>query len=880
MPEMNAPAERGQSKADKPLDFSSKEVGRYQSVREKPQEPTNGPQTSDTTNRYAPERDPGERTQATLSNSQTVDRTKPGVSNLSEVDALKNEAKRLDNLAAEIDNKLKSPLGMDSVMADPTMRGMLRKRVESELSTENFDYLEAVERFDRNPSKEGFKAIYNNYVRDEAKSQVNFANPIRKELDEKFKNIDKLTDDEVGKGFLEKSRKSVSDTVELDSLARLKTDPAFKKYSDNKISNLKEEKIAVVAQSDTFKNQLWKHHANELNREPSHRYIPLERPASVSQDVAVENPDDGYQNVTPEENIDDGYQNVTPEENIDDRYQNVTPEDKTSNGYSVMPELAAKTNDGYGVPIPVVEKNDGYSVVPERVADKKGEYAVELDLPEDDLGAYDEGYSEVVPVAEEVNVVGAFVDKKLEIDPYTELVVDFERLSPLGDRALEILKDSPELDDKLAEDWASLRDLLEDPNTSLEDAQEKMAQMEPRVLAVINGESPENGIKRQETTLKGVTLHKKEHLASGNFGSVHKLQASNGMSLVGKSPLDALTQEQFLEEAQREAMVYVKVGPHPNIARCYGMQTVDGSPTLVLENVGGDKLESMFSNLERAYALKKINREEFVGTVQHLIKGSLQGLAQFEAMGMSHLDIKSDNIMFDNLTMQAKLVDMGVAQEFGKLDRPKGVFQPNMPPEFQLQTEKVNQATDSYGIGRMLFPLMERDSTVDKNPMMEIDPKLVDHYQFRPGGGTEKANFGQGAFTEKSYKHEIRVARAKEASAKTPEGTPQWQATKKLGETEKWTPGTYGAETDYVDFMNRLTHPDPGQRLSPLQALKHPFMTDNFGSEDQFKTVLKKITGQQNAVVPQNNVPSVYGYADTGGDSPLNIPGGYGEVED
>jgi len=685
MPEFNAPADRSPSKGEETISYSTKETGRYKAVEPKSIEPEISQDTSGSTNRYGPK--PAQSLHAIVpaTPSKNIEPTNPEVVKLSEAYSLKNEIKRLDGLVAEIEDKLKAPISVEAVMSDPNMQKMLRKQAEKEYSTENLDYLEAVARFDNNPSKEGFKDIYNNFIRDDTDSQINISSKMRNEFDEMMKIIDEIPDEDIGKGFLEDSRASVSRMVETETLMRLKIDPEFKKYADTKISNLKEEKIAVVAQSDTFKSQLWKNHADELKR-------GLQKP----------------------------------------------------------------------------------------------------------------------------------------VDPLTELVVDFERLSPLGERAMKILEDSPSLDSELKTDWESLIKALKNPDTTLKNAQEQLVDIDSRVRLVILGENPEIRDQRQTDSLKGVTIQKdgNDPIGTGNFGEVYKLQGDNGIELVGKFAIPGKGAK-FLEEVKHEAQVYAKVGEHPNIARCFGIHKVDGLDTLVLENVEGGKLETMFRNLENAFKLEKINWQEYVGALQQLIKGSLQGLAQFETMGMVHLDIKSDNIMFDSKTMQPKLVDMGLAQEVGSPEN-TDVFPPNMAPEFFLNNKELNKTTDSYGIGRMLYPLMEHDAI---------------NYQFRPGGVAEPADFKQGAFVEKSYLRDIDdlIKKAENASKKTQDGVSSWEAIRKLEEGEQWTPGTYGAKTSYVDFMNQLTHADPNIRLKPSEALKHPFMTDSFGEKDELVKVLTKM---------------------------------------
>ncbi|MBX9608564.1 MAG: hypothetical protein K2Y51_20260 [Gammaproteobacteria bacterium] len=45
-------------------------------------------------------------------------------------------------------------------------------------------------------------------------------------------------------------------------------------------------------------------------------------------------------------------------------------------------------------------------------------------------------------------------------------------------------------------------------------------------------------------------------------------------------------------------------------------------------------------------------------------------------------------------------------------------------------------------------------------------------------------------------------------------------------------------DSAYVDFMNRLTHPDPAQRMTASEALRHPFLTQQLGDPDKLEAVL------------------------------------------
>ncbi|MBV9464421.1 MAG: hypothetical protein JO317_09350, partial [Verrucomicrobiae bacterium] len=54
-------------------------------------------------------------------------------------------------------------------------------------------------------------------------------------------------------------------------------------------------------------------------------------------------------------------------------------------------------------------------------------------------------------------------------------------------------------------------------------------------------------------------------------------------------------------------------------------------------------------------------------------------------------------------------------------------------------------------------------------------------------------------------------------------------------------PKRTAARTKFTEFMNLLLHPDPSKRLSPKQALEHPFLSEKMLSDDQVKGVIKRL---------------------------------------
>jgi serine/threonine protein kinase len=347
-----------------------------------------------------------------------------------------------------------------------------------------------------------------------------------------------------------------------------------------------------------------------------------------------------------------------------------------------------------------------------------------------------------------------------------------------------------------------------------------------------------------------------DELGHGQFGAVSQLSGSDDTPLVGKAFRPGNTDAK--KEMEHEAQLYAKLGDHPNIGKCYGIHEIEGQPMLVMEQIQGKDMNDLFSELEDGYRDEKLNRQQYLGTVQQMIKGILQGLAHFESVGLVHRDIKGDNIRFDEKTGQPKLIDLGLSQELGPQQEGKHFF-PTSPPEVfvtKAGDPVVQNVWDSFSTGKILFPLLEQD------------PDSAEHFQFVTGVGAMEAELTdrtQGSIqptidpnfvetVKQGVRDSVQVDGQGVVSAKT-DGSGQLvgQTLKPKGPEDKAKPGEFGAMTAYVDFMNRLTHPDPAQRLSPLAALKHPFMIDALLDEEEAARLMVSLSAEvpaSQAVVP------------------------------
>jgi serine/threonine protein kinase len=171
---------------------------------------------------------------------------------------------------------------------------------------------------------------------------------------------------------------------------------------------------------------------------------------------------------------------------------------------------------------------------------------------------------------------------------------------------------------------------------------------------------------------------------------------------------------------EREAATWVSLEKHPNVVRCFYMDTVDHTPFLFLEWVAGAEGDGtdLRDWLNRRGPLEPRRALEFTLDVCRALVH-----AQRKVPGFVHCDIKPDNVLVAQGQL-AKLTDFGLAKfvrEAGlvPLDgaalaaggrwqvSSAGGTPPYMAPE-QWKGEAVDARTDVYAVGCLLYELLTR----------------------------------------------------------------------------------------------------------------------------------------------------------------------------
>ena len=129
---------------------------------------------------------------------------------------------------------------------------------------------------------------------------------------------------------------------------------------------------------------------------------------------------------------------------------------------------------------------------------------------------------------------------------------------------------------------------------------------------------------------------------------------------------------------------------HPHIARAYDLLTVERTPVLVLETLGGATLSWMVRE-----GKVRLTTED----LRHLGLQLCSAIGYLHRCGRLHLDLKPSNVISDNGI--ARVIDLNLARGPGRVPKGYGTAQ-YLAPE-QARGGRVDAAADVWGIGATLF---------------------------------------------------------------------------------------------------------------------------------------------------------------------------------
>jgi serine/threonine protein kinase len=198
-------------------------------------------------------------------------------------------------------------------------------------------------------------------------------------------------------------------------------------------------------------------------------------------------------------------------------------------------------------------------------------------------------------------------------------------------------------------------------------------------------------------TVDGKTYNEDKSLGSGAQGNVRELAPTekDAPSLALKTGSDI----------RNEIKAYKEVGEHKNVLKYVGETETPKGPGLITEKASGGNLDEAFKELRKMYADEGLGHSDYVGTVQHLLGGTTEGLAHVASKDVVHRDIKPSNVLLDSATKEAKLGDFGLASKNQTYLMKRGTadFMP-------MDDDYASPKSDVYSLGATAYEAMGKDA--------------------------------------------------------------------------------------------------------------------------------------------------------------------------
>ncbi len=198
-------------------------------------------------------------------------------------------------------------------------------------------------------------------------------------------------------------------------------------------------------------------------------------------------------------------------------------------------------------------------------------------------------------------------------------------------------------------------------------------------------------------------------LGEGGMGQVFKaldtkLQREVALKVMSTRAMsNGAAAERFLREARSMAAI-----KHDNVATIYEVAEHRGTPFLAMELLLGKPLDVAIKQGE------SYTPQQIIALGRHIARG----LAAAHARGIIHRDVKPANIWLEAPTGRPKLLDFGLARSAGINDSlaQRGAVAGTpayLSPE-QARDDPVDDRTDVYGLGVLLFELMTGKTPFDE----------------------------------------------------------------------------------------------------------------------------------------------------------------------
>jgi len=197
-------------------------------------------------------------------------------------------------------------------------------------------------------------------------------------------------------------------------------------------------------------------------------------------------------------------------------------------------------------------------------------------------------------------------------------------------------------------------------------------------------------------------------LGQGPLGTVHKAWDTRTGSWIAVKVLRGGTADAEKIDRYRREAAQVTALDHPYIAPVYEVMEVSGRFVVVMKLVEGRTLEQTY--------LRDARRASPICQVLKYIRDASLGLGYAHGRGLTHLDLKPENLMIDRRG-RLFLLDFGLAKVLGRpgVDsdpgRKKGAIAYQSPEQVMGPPPGVDARSDVFSLGATLWTLL-----VGRNP--------------------------------------------------------------------------------------------------------------------------------------------------------------------
>eukprot|EP00927_Polykrikos_kofoidii_P076753 TRINITY_DN73792_c0_g1_i1.p1 TRINITY_DN73792_c0_g1~~TRINITY_DN73792_c0_g1_i1.p1 ORF type:complete len:435 (-),score=71.08 TRINITY_DN73792_c0_g1_i1:296-1501(-) len=293
----------------------------------------------------------------------------------------------------------------------------------------------------------------------------------------------------------------------------------------------------------------------------------------------------------------------------------------------------------------------------------------------------------------------------------------------------------------------------------------------------------------QAPLLEPRTYDVKRVIGKGAFGVVFLVDVAETGDVV------AIKTKACKKDRDPEVAILKLLGGHPNIVACLGaFKTMGGSTMNIVFEFLSDTLHRILRHLG------KLSHHMGRGQMSMYFFQISRGLAYVHSRGVSHMDLKPQNILLDGTTQTLRICDFGSSKRLaaGFASRPYIASRFYRAPELLLGSKYPTTSIDTWALGCVLAEMVLRQplfaGSNGLNQFVEIvkvigTPSVEELVAMNPG--YPKCGFFP-SLSPHPWEHVLRG----------------------------WAPA------HVADLVGRLVRYDPLSRLPPLHALLHPFFDE------------------------------------------------------